>query len=249
MKTEKKETLEDAAAAYERAILNTIPDVVVPGWKANPEDKDDVFDRAMLIAQSRPRDRNQTAERLLKEAEFEVGQKRLEALAAEADASPQVAAEQREAWDKYKAETTIRYRELVSLVTEEKRWDRALSQWKDFWAKKGKREGKSEIWLEAKLIRYRNPKNKTALAEAARLRDEFSQLSEYRGQGKVLSPKDGRLKVNRDKKVEKLRKAQEPKRPRGRPQTKVKLVYTDNPEKTQAVQAAGGKVLSPAPAY
>jgi hypothetical protein len=235
--------------ARTRGILNTIPDVVVPGWKAKPEEKDDVCDRALLIAQGRPRDKNQTAERLLREAEFEVGEKRLEAMAAEADALPQLAAEALEVRKKHKDETTIEYGELISLVTGRKRWDRALPQWKDFWAKKAKREGQSETWLEAKLLTYRNPKKKITLAEAEGLREEFSQLSGYRGQGNVLRPADGRLKVNKNKKLARLQKAQELKKPRGRPRTKPPLVFTDNIEKTQAIQAAGGKTLTPAPAY
>lgn len=241
----------DADAARTRTILDTIPDEVVPGWKAKPEDKDDVYDRAMLLAHSRPRDQGQTAKRLLKEAAFEVGEKRLEARAAEADASPQLAAEAREPWEKYMAENSVPVQKAIKLITRREKWDDAKSWWERFWATKVKRAGKPKEWLEAKLIQYRNPKKKLTLAEVEKLRQEFDQLSEYRGQGKVLSPSDGRLKVNRARKLAKLQKAQESKRPRGKPKTKVKLMFTDNIEKLQAIKAAAetGKTLTPASAY
>jgi hypothetical protein len=240
-------------AARTRAILDTIPDEVVPGWKAKPEDKDEVFDRALLIAHSRPRAKSQTAERLLREAEVEVGEKRLEARAAEADASPELAAGQREAWKKYLAENSVPVQKAIKLITRREKWDDAKSWWERFWATKVKREGKPKEWLEAKLIQYRNPKKKLTLAEVEKLRQEFDQLSGYRGQGKVLRPTDGRTKVNRAKKLTKLQKAQEPKRPRGRPQTSVSIkpVFTGKLETLQSIAAAAatGKIPLRKPAY
>jgi hypothetical protein len=189
--------------------------------------------------------------RRLKEADRKFELPRLEALAAQADASQELAAERREAWGKYLAETPVKnYCEFVKLVTGRQDSDYALSRWKRFWSAKAKREGKSETWVEGKLVTYRS-KKKFTLAEAKQLQEELNQLSGYRGQGKVLKPSDGRLKVNRKKKLAKLQKAQEPKRPRGRPQTSVKTVYVKDIEAVESITAAAatGKTRTLAPAY
>ncbi len=232
----------EADAARTRTILDTIPDDVVP--ERIPKDVD-ANGLAMLPG---PID---AAWRRLKEADRKFKLPRLEAMAAEADASPQLAAEAREPLEKYLAENSVPVQKAIKLITRREKWDDAKSWWERFWATKVKREGKPKEWLEAKLIQYRNPKKKLTLAEVEKLRQEFDQLSEYRGQGKVLSPSDGRLKVTRAKKLAKLQKVQESKRPRGKPKTKVKLMFTDNIEKLQAIKAAAetGKTLTQASAY
>jgi hypothetical protein len=220
--------------ARTRAILDTIPDEVVPGWRAKSEDKDDVYDRAMLAAQGRPRDQRQTAERLLREAEFEVGEKRLEASAEEADASPQSAVEQREAWDKYLNDPkhAVGYEDGAKLITGRQKWDDALKGFKQTLAAKAERDGESETWVDMTLKYYR--KRGFTLVRVKELQEEFRKLSGYRGQGKVLNKEtDGRLKVNRKKKLAKLQKAQKLK--------STKAVHISFNEAIHSIPAAGVK--------
>jgi hypothetical protein len=211
----------------------------------------DDFDLAALAAQTGIQNSIEATKKARELVEAARQQREKAALSAQcetADASGEAADEQRNRREKYLAENALDYHSTVKLITGRDKWSDALSWWKRFWEIKAAREGKSATWVEAKLLLYRN-KKKIILAEVERLKQEFDQLSGYRGQGKVVSATDGRLKASREKKLRQLEKAKEPKQKRGRPRTTVKLVSTGNVEAVEAMSATGGKVLRPKPAY
>jgi hypothetical protein len=202
MKTNKKKK------SYEQAILDSIPDDVIPRGEETPEDVD-AYKLAMLAAQIRPgllhstkdfREAIKTAWELLKEARFNLRQIDIEKRVKEN--LPQLEAESLEQDEKRLAAVKIPYQRGVELITGymgKEHWDRALEWFKKFLVAKAKKEAKTETWVGAKLGSYR-VQGFTGL-QRKNLGEEFREWREheYRGQGRVTKETDLRLKKNKPK--------------------------------------------------
>jgi len=170
-------------------------------------DECDAYDLAMLTAEVCPgfQDPHKAIEKaweLLKASELHLRGIALEALVN----SPQAEAEWREQEGKRLASLSIKYDDLKRVVTGHlKHYDRADKWFNRFFEAKAKKEGKDEAWVDAWKLTHRN---KTVTGtEAKKLQEEYRQWRGYRGQGRVRTKGDLRLRENKEKKLEKAQKA------------------------------------------
>jgi hypothetical protein len=119
------------------------------------------------------------------------------------------------AWDKQEAQRLdslrIPYKEAVKLITSQTRLDYAKKRFKEFLTDKAKVREQTSEGIEARagamLIRYRD--NGFTGTEAKRLKEEFEQWGGKGKQGRVRkSVTDGRLRENRQKKLQAKGKAE-----------------------------------------
>jgi hypothetical protein len=201
------------------------------------------YDLAILAAQACPgfQDPHKAIEKawaLLKASELHLRGIDLEALAN----SPRAEAEWREQEEKRLAGLRLTYDDLKRVVTGHlKHYDRAELWFNRFLNAKAKKEGKSEAWVEALKLTYRN-KTFTG-TEAKKLQEEYRQWRGYRGQGRVTRKGDLRLRENKEKKLEKAQKATGSQTRR----TKPKLEFTGDIDRTEAEQSlkSRGKARQP----
>ena len=189
------------------------------------------YDLAMLAAEVCPgfQDPHQAIEKawaLLKEADFKLWQIDIEGRVEAA--LPQLEAESREQEKIRLAKLRLTYQKGVEIITGysgKEHWGRALERFKKFLAAKAKKEGKTEAWVEAKLVTYRG--QGFTGTEAKKLQEEFRQWREYRGQGRLIRKGDLRLKENKKKKLEKAQKEQTR---QGRPRQSSENPFWDSTE-------------------
>jgi hypothetical protein len=175
----------------------------------NPDDND-AWELAMLAAQLLRR-RNTESDAVDAAWDLvEAAKDKLEGVRLRAQLeSPEAQA----AWDKQQAEyldsLKLPYKKAVKLITSQTRLDHARKLFKDFLAAKAEKDRKAEereAWVEARLVHY-GVKDFTG-TEAKKLKAEFEQWRGKGRQGRVKKRAgDGRLRENRQKKLQKQGKA------------------------------------------
>jgi hypothetical protein len=176
----------------------------------NPDDNE-AWDLATLAAQvlrrrNTPSDAVKAARELIEEAKHDLERVRLEAWLK----SPEAQAEWQNQKDEHFANTRASYEDGVKYITSQTRLDYAKKQFKEFLAAKAKEREQTPETIEARaeaLESYYRQRGFTG-TEAQKLKGEFEQWRGKGRQGRVKKPAtDGRLKANKQKKIQAKGKA------------------------------------------
>jgi hypothetical protein len=170
----------------------------------NPDDND-AWDLATLAAQllrrrNSPSEAVDAAWSLFEAAKQRLEGVQLEALAKSSDALADWEKQQAE----YLASLKLPYEKGVKLITDQTRWSYALKWFKEFLKYQGAKRAEKDVtaYVEARLVHYR-VKGLTG-TEAKKLKEEFEQWRGKGRQGRVKKrATDGRLRENRQKKLQK----------------------------------------------